>query len=71
MASYILNRNAQFHDGYHEVHILNGTCTRLPDLGNRVSLGEHATCQSAVQAAKYIYPKSDGCRYCIPSCHTR
>lgn len=71
MASYIVNKNAQFHDGYHEVHVLNGTCTRLPNRENWVPLGEHATCYSADQAAKRIYPKSDGCHYCAPFCHTR
>lgn len=71
MARYIVNKNAQT-TGEHEVHNLNA-CNRLPDPANRIDLGEHYSCQSAVLAAKIIYSgsKVDGCYYCSPSCHTR
>lgn len=71
MARYILNKNAQT-TGEHEVHNTN-TCNWLPDLSNRIDLGEYSTCQSAVLEAKRRYPgsKIDGCYHCSPTCHTR
>ncbi|KKO44796.1 hypothetical protein WG68_13200 [Arsukibacterium ikkense] len=71
MARYIVNKNAQS-TGEHEVHNVN-TCQYLPNVENQISLGEHATCQSAVQEAYRKFPgyKFDGCYYCSLSCHTR
>ncbi len=69
MALYCVNRNAQ-PEGEHEVHNLE-TCLELPDPVNRVALGEHAICQSAVAKAKLTYPTADGCKICSPSCHNR
>lgn len=68
MAQYCVNKNAQ-PKGEHEVHNL-GTCWKLPDPINRVALGEHASCQSAVTKAKVIYPTADGCQICSPACHS-
>lgn len=70
MANYCVNSNPQPSSGDHEVHILDGTCTRLPNPENRVALGDHLNCQSAVEAAKKIYPSSDGCYYCCEECNT-
>lgn len=67
MASYIVNSNAQF-NGDHEVHVT--TCTHLPLPSHRVDLGWHASCSSAVVAAKSYYTRSNGCRWCCPACHT-
>lgn len=71
MATYIFNKNAQ-PTGEHEVHNAN-TCKYLPNLENRVDLGYHDTCQSAVKKAKELYKSKtfDGCYYCCLSCHTR
>lgn len=71
MARYIVNKNAQ-PTGEHEVHNTS-TCNWLPDAANRIDLGEHSTCQSAVLEAKRLYPnnKFDGCYHCSPACHTR
>ena len=69
MAQYIVNRNAQ-PNGDHEVHNLNGTCYRLPNPENRVALGEHYSCTSAVQAARRHYTQVNGCAYCASACHT-
>jgi hypothetical protein len=66
--NYYVNRNAQ-DDGYHEVH--TKTCTQGPDLANRIQLGEHSDCSSAVKKAKTHYSQTDGCFYCCKSCHTR
>lgn len=69
MAKFIVNMNAQY-NGDHEVHNLDANCTRLPDPSNRLPLGEHFTCVSAVATAKLTYPQSNGCYYCCPACHT-
>lgn len=69
MAQYCVNRNAQ-PTGEHEVHNL-ATCTVLPNPSNRMALGEHATCHTAVATAKLTYPTADGCAVCSPACHTR
>jgi hypothetical protein len=71
MAKYIINRNAQA-DGYHEVHNEN-TCNHLPDVHNRVLVGEHNNCSDALAATRKVNPhlNIDGCYYCSTACHTR
>lgn len=69
MAQYCVNRNPQS-GGEHEVHNL-AICPVPPEPQNRVPLGEHLNCQTAVAAAKQIYPTADGCMVCSPLCHTR
>lgn len=68
MATYYVNKQAQT-TGEHEVH--TSTCNYLPSEQNRTYLGEFTTCQEAVQAAKKIYTKVDGCFWCARACHTR
>lgn len=65
MAKYCVNRNAQ-PNGDHEVH--KQGCSYWPS--NRIDLGEHTTCRTAVTQAKAYYPKSNGCAFCSPDCHT-
>ena len=67
MAYYFANKHPQT-NGDHEVHLTS--CQYLPSEQNRLSLGDHLTCQSAVRKAKETYPKADGCKYCAPACHT-
>ncbi len=67
MARYYVNKNAQA-NGDHEVHTTN--CPTPATLANRLDLGEHLTCHSAVREAKKTYPQSDGCANCCPECHT-
>lgn len=71
MANYCVNKNAQS-NGDHEVHnIVVGTekgC--LPDPANRLALGEHQNCSTAVQKAKQSYTTANGCFYCASACHT-
>jgi len=70
MVNYCVNKNAQL-NGDHEVHDLTlGACIRLPEPSNRLSLGNHAGCQSAVRKAKETYWQTNGCYYCCPTCHT-
>jgi hypothetical protein len=70
MPNYFVNQNPQ-PDGYHEVHVDDNSCPHPPLHVNRVPLGWHSNCQSAVAAAKQRYILSDGCAYCVPNCHTR
>jgi len=66
MAPYYVNNDAQT-NGDHEVH--HAQCSWLPQ--NRTYLGQHASCQSAVLAAKMFYPSADGCYHCSNECHKR
>ena len=69
MAQYCVNSNAQA-NGDHEVHNV-ATCTYLPAAKNRVSLGEHASCTTAVTKAKSLgYYTANGCYWCANPCHT-
>lgn len=54
MPHYIVNKNAQFNSGDHEVHLTpRSSCTgpRYPLPENQVSLGSHPTCHGAVREA--------------------
>ena len=67
MAFYCVNKNAQS-NGDHEVHKVG--CSRYPDAENRVSLGDHAHCATAVHKAVQLgYATADGCYYCSRDCH--
>lgn len=67
MATYYVNMNAQT-NGDHEVH--KSGCSFMPNAGNRISLGDHGGCRSAVTAAKRHYSQVNGCYYCANPCHT-
>lgn len=71
MPNYIVNKNAQSGSNDHEVHRLDTQYNCLPLSQNRVDLGWHAGCASAVRQAKqYHYSDSNGCSYCSPERHT-
>ena len=65
---FYVNKNAQV-TGEHEVHRF--TCSWLPDPENRIYLGDFATSQEAVWAARRYYNCVDGCAFCCPESHTR
>lgn len=67
MPTYYVNKNAQ-DNGDHEVH--KSGCARMPDVSNRLYLGDFASCYGAVHEAKKHYPQSNGCYYCSEECHT-
>lgn len=67
MEKYFVNKNAQV-NGDHEVHTSN--CSFVPIAENRIDLGYHTSCHSAVRKAKEYYSKSNGCYYCCRACHT-
>lgn len=68
MPEYCVNRQAQ-NNGDHEVHRLD-TCTRLPLPHNRLALGKHSSCHTAVLEAKRHYSTANGCAWCSPECNT-
>ena len=63
---YWVNSHAQS-NGDHEVHKYG--CNRMPDKKNLVDLGFHYSDYSALEAARKLYPKADGCWYCCPTIH--
>lgn len=69
MARYVVNRNAQS-NGDHEVHNVDKDCSFLPDRHNRIDLGNHQNCSTAVAAARRYYAQVNGCFYCASACHT-
>lgn len=70
MPYYCVNSNAQSGSNDHEVHDLASTHGCLPAVANRVDLGFHSSCSSAVAAAKSIYSDVNGCYWCANACHT-
>jgi len=65
MAKYYVNKTAQL-NGDHEVH--KDGCRYMPS--NRLDLGDHSSCHTAVAAAKRYYSTANGCIYCSRECHT-
>ncbi len=63
---FYVNKNAQ-PNGDHEVH--RATCSWLPSESNRIYLGDFATAQEALKAARRYYERADGCAYCCPEIH--
>ena len=70
MAKYYVNNNAQS-SGEREVHKEGVGCPYLPLIISKIDLGEHSTCQSALAKAKLYYHNVDGCKSCVPECHSR
>jgi hypothetical protein len=66
VSQYFVNPHSQA-NGDNEVHVKS--CQYWQTF--MLSLGEHASCATAVALAKRSYPRADGCKYCSPSCHRR
>lgn len=64
---FYVNKKAQA-NGDHEVHRV--TCSWLPDVENRVYLGDFDTSQAALREARKHFSQVDGCCYCCPEIHT-
>ncbi len=70
MPDYYVNSNTQA-NGDNEVHRSDEVgCQNPASSWNRVSLGWHADCHSAVSAAKAKGYNANGCFYCANACHT-
>ena len=67
MAVYYVNKNAQA-NGDHEVHTPG--CSWLPNVDNRIYLGDFVACHPAVTEAREYYSQVNGCYYCSNACHT-
>lgn len=69
--NYWLHSLPQAKSGDYEVH--KESCNWLPNPENRIDLGEHYSCDTAVSLAKQKYPdysdKIDGCIHCCLPCH--
>lgn len=66
---YYVNRVAQ-PSGDHEVHLEDCFLRTSPE--NRVDLGVFAAAAAALAAAREAgFPHVDGCRFCLPTSHTR
>lgn len=68
MKHYYINKRANS-TGEHEVHVEG--CKYLPEESNRIDLGVHEDCSSALLEARKYYPLVDGCYFCCYVCHTR
>lgn len=70
MPEYYVNKNTQA-NGDNEVHRSDEVNCQTPAAPhNRVDLGWHADCHSAVGAAKARGYNANGCYYCANACHT-
>lgn len=51
----------------HEVHAEG--CRWMPSVTNRIDLGYHEGCGTAIIAARTYYNNVDGCHTCCSDCH--
>lgn len=65
---YYVNKNEQ-DNGDHEVH--KSGCAWMPEVENRIYLGDFSNCSQAVKKAKEYYNQVNGCYYCSNDCHTQ
>ncbi|MFS4445386.1 hypothetical protein [Maribacter sp. 2307UL18-2] len=67
MPKYCVNKETD-NNGDHEVHKEN--CPWWPSDKNRLDLGYHDSCESAVAEAKKHYSNVNGHKHCSQDCHT-
>ncbi len=59
-------------EGYHDVHVDDGSCDHAPEFINRQPIGFHLSGPQAVRyARKHFFARADGCHTCVRGCHTR
>lgn len=68
MPRYYVNKSKQ-KKGKHQVHRVGCKC--IPEPHNRVDLGNHRMCHSAVKKARQRYKNANGCFYCSRECYSR
>ena len=67
MKQYFVNKMTE-DNGDHEVHA--ETCINPPNEANRHYLGSFSNCKEAVEKAREIYDRVNGCFHCCNECHT-
>jgi len=67
MEQFYVNKKPQ-PNGDHEVH--RAGCEWLPRPENRIYLGMHYDCWTAVNEARKYFSRVNGCFYCCRPCHT-
>ena len=66
MRIYYINKKEQS-EGFHDIH--TSDCTYLPDAEYKQYLGVFTHCKHALQGAKTLFTKVNGCPYCIKECY--
>lgn len=67
MPTYYVNSNSKGR-GNHDVHKMG--CGFLPKKEeNRIKFGVFSCCDEAVEEARKLYPRADGCYYCSRDCY--
>lgn len=69
MPYYYVNRLARPQGAEHEVHDQASRSGCLPAEHNRIDLGYHVDCTSALAAARRHFDSVDGCYWCARPCH--
>lgn len=70
MPYYYVNKNKQS-NGDNEVHRTDELNCQNPALqSNRISLGWHSDCNGAVNKARELGYRANGCYHCANNCHT-
>ena len=64
---YFVNKKEQ-DNGDHEVH--TEQCFWRPNIENRIDLGVHTDCHSAIIEARKYYDQVNGCKVCLNLCNT-
>ena len=54
-------------NGYHEIH--TEECSHLPDVENRIYLGQFPNCKYAIVEAHKYFERVNGCSFCISLCY--
>jgi len=52
----------------HEAHIEG--CSYLPQVENRIYLGQFTNCKEAITEAKKYFERVNGCQLCVSECYT-
>ena len=66
MRSYCASKVPDAH-GDHLVHFSH--CYYIPEDKLCHALGQFADCQQALEAARKVFAKVNGCRQCVRECH--
>lgn len=65
--AYFVHDKAQM-NGVHEIH--TEQCVYLPPYQSLTPLGSYSDCWEGFERAKRYYNQINGCKFCVPWCHT-